>query len=130
MYKANPFTPGNFHHSLGLSSLCSLELGALTRKFYLFTGSSSHLVESLVPASYYSLSPSYVAQGFLVDSGSEVVSSLFQEKTSDSRYLRLMNPVFKYDFKVGNYMPDDTKKMNPHLFRTIQDLTTGVRKSS
>lgn len=87
-------------------------------------------MESLAPASYYSLSPSYVAQGFLVDSGSEVVSSLFQEKTSDSRYLRLMNPVFKYDFKVGNYMPDDTKKMNPHLFRTIQDLTTGVRKSS
>jgi hypothetical protein len=27
-------------------------------------------------------------------------------------------------------MSDEIKKMNPHLFRTIQDLTTGVRKSS
>jgi len=44
--------------------------------------------------------------------------------------MRYMNPVFKYDFKVGNYMPDDAKKMNPHLFNTIKDVTTGIRKSS
>jgi hypothetical protein len=56
--------------------------------------------------------------------------SLLGEKSSDQRFMRFMNPVFKYDFKVGNYMPDDIKKMNPHLFNTIKDVTTGIRKSS
>ena len=56
--------------------------------------------------------------------------SLLGEKGSDQRFMRFMNPVFKYDFKVGNYMPDDVKKMNPHLFNTIKDVTTGIRKSS
>jgi hypothetical protein len=41
-----------------------------------------------------------------------------------------MNPVFKYDFKVGNYLPDEAKQMSPHLFNTIKDVTTGIRKSS
>jgi hypothetical protein len=53
-----------------------------------------------------------------------------QEGGTDQRFMRSMNPVFKYDFKVGNYMPDDAKKMNPHLFNTIKDVTTGIRKSS
>lgn len=64
------------------------------------------------------------------DSTTNITPIIFQEKTSSQRFLRLANPVFRYDFKVGNYMSDDTKKMNLHLFRTIQDLTTGVRKSS
>jgi len=52
------------------------------------------------------------------------------ENLNDQRFMRLMNPVFKYDFKVGNYLPDDAKKLNPHLFMTIKDITTGIRKSS
>tara|TARA_B110000046_G_C12891411_1_gene354524 strand:+ start:391 stop:594 length:204 start_codon:yes stop_codon:yes gene_type:complete len=54
----------------------------------------------------------------------------FQEGQTDQRFVRSMNPIFQYDFKVGNYMPDDAKKMNPHLFNTIKDVTTGIRKSS
>ena len=60
----------------------------------------------------------------------DIISSGIQEQTSDQRFMRSMNPVFKYDFKVGNYMPDDAKKMNPHLMMTIKDITTGIRKSS
>lgn len=56
--------------------------------------------------------------------------AMLGEKSTDQRFMRFMNPVFKYDFKVGNYMPDDIKKMNPHLFNTIKDVTTGIRKSS
>lgn len=56
--------------------------------------------------------------------------SALGETSSDSRFMRFMNPVFKYDFKVGNYMPDEAKKMNPHLFTTIKDITTGIKKSS
>ena len=66
------------------------------------------------------------------DSRSVVDSSAvsLQEQSSDQRFVRFMNPVFKYDFKVGNYIPDDVKKMNPHMFTTIKDVTTGIRKSS
>jgi len=56
--------------------------------------------------------------------------SALQEELTDQRFVRFMNPVFQYDFKVGNYMPDEAKKLNPHLFMTIKDVTTGIRKSS
>lgn len=54
----------------------------------------------------------------------------FHEDTSNYRFQRLQNPVFKYDFKLGNYMPDENKRKSPFLFTTIHDLTTGVRKAS
>ena len=60
----------------------------------------------------------------------EQSATMTQEQTTEQRFLRNMNPIFKYDFKVGNYLPDDAKKMNPHLFNTIKDVTTGIRKSS
>jgi hypothetical protein len=60
----------------------------------------------------------------------ELSSTGLNENSSDQRFMRFMNPVFKYDFKVGNYMPDDAKKLNPHMFMTIKDVTTGIRKSS
>ena len=128
--KINLSTVVTFHPLFDVSLLCSLELGVLIRRLYSSTYSNIYSWEFFLPASSYSFTPSYVSQGLLVDKSSDTLSNLFQEKTSEYRFLRLMNPVFKYDFKVGNYMPDDTKKMNPHLFRTIQDLTTGVRKSS
>jgi hypothetical protein len=60
---------------------------------------------------------------------SELLSTGLGENLNDQRFMRFMNPVFKYDFKVGNYLPDEAKKLNPHLFMTIKDLTTGIRKS-
>jgi hypothetical protein len=54
----------------------------------------------------------------------------FQEQSSNYRYQRLQNPIFRYDFKLGNYMPDEAKKKAPFLYTTIHDLTTGVRKPS
>lgn len=60
----------------------------------------------------------------------EHATSGLEERSSDQRFMRFMNPVFKYDFKVGNYLPDDAKKLNPHLFATIKDITTGIRKAS
>jgi hypothetical protein len=34
----------------------------------------------------------------------------FQEQRSDYRYQRLQLPILRYDFKLGNYMPDEKKK--------------------
>jgi hypothetical protein len=80
--------------------------------------------ETIQPTSSYSVTNSSTL-GF-----SEKMESALQENTTDSRFKRSMNAIFKYDFKVGNYMPDNVKSMNPHLFMTIKDVTTGLRKSS
>ena len=53
-----------------------------------------------------------------------------QESSANYRFQRLQNPVFKYDFKLGNYMPDENKVKSPFLYTTIHDLTTGVRKAN
>lgn len=75
-------------------------------------------------------SSEYASVGFSSNSSSSNLKHALNESTNDQRFMRNMNPVFKYDFKVGNYMPDDLKKMNPHLFMTIKDVTTGIRKSA
>ena len=61
---------------------------------------------------------------------SQTVAEQFQhqEVASDYRNLRLQNPIFKYDFKLGNYMPDDNKRKFSQLLTSIHDLTTGVKK--
>ena len=51
-----------------------------------------------------------------------------QETASDYRNQRLQNPIFRYDFKLGNYMSEETKRKVPHLYTTVHDLTTGLRK--
>jgi len=56
------------------------------------------------------------------------VSSL--EESTEQRFSRAMNVVFGYDFKVGNYLPETSKKLSPHLFNTIKDVTAGIRKSA
>lgn len=53
-----------------------------------------------------------------------------QESSSSWRFNRSSNAIFRYDFKVGNYIPDDSKKLNPHLLTTIKDVTMGIRKPS
>ena len=88
------------------------------------SGVVSNVNESSVRDSGYS---SEATTSFSVN---ELTSSALQESLQDSRFSRSMNSVFKYDFKVGNYLPDDAKKLNPHLFATMKDITTGIKKSS
>ena len=54
----------------------------------------------------------------------------FQESLIDFKYLQLQNPVFPYNFKVGNYLSDTTKQLSPQLMASIADITMGVRKAS
>jgi hypothetical protein len=54
----------------------------------------------------------------------------FQESSVDFKYLKLQNPVFPYNFKVGNYISDTTKQLSPQLMASIADITMGVRKTS
>jgi hypothetical protein len=110
-------------------SLVLFDNAALLYNSYFTLGNSitaptSSPSEEATQESVYSVSTSNLRS---VD---ELSSTGLNENSSDQRFMRFMNPVFKYDFKVGNYMPDDAKKLNPHMFMTIKDVTTGIRKSS
>lgn len=51
-----------------------------------------------------------------------------EEITESSRYLKFYNPVFKYDYKSGDYFPKSYKEIfYGYLFTTIGDLTSSVR---
>lgn len=73
--------------------------------------------------------PSYVTGTRSFSSVGDQLGFIFQENFENFRFNRSVNPVFKYDFKVGNYLPDDNRKLNPHLFNTLKDITMGIRKS-
>lgn len=72
----------------------------------------------------------YGSASLAQDSLNVLSESSMQENAQNYRYLRLQNPVFKYDFKLGNYLPDTTKLLSSHLFTTVNDVTAGVRRSS
>lgn len=64
--------------------------------------------------------------------GSQESNQLYSghELAADYRFQKSSNPVFRYDFKVGNYLPDSVKTLNQHLFTTMNDVTGGIRKPS
>jgi heme/copper-type cytochrome/quinol oxidase subunit 1 len=51
------------------------------------------------------------------------------EFSGNSRFKKNENPVFKYDYKAGDYFPKLNKETYPHLFSTILQLTSGLRMS-
>jgi hypothetical protein len=57
------------------------------------------------------------------------VKTINQESTNSLRYVRFSNPVFKYDYKSGDYFPKLNKELYFYLFSTISDLTSAVRPS-
>jgi heme/copper-type cytochrome/quinol oxidase subunit 1 len=53
-----------------------------------------------------------------------------QEISSNFRFQKFSNPVFRYDYKAGNYLTKDDIKAYPTLFTTISEITGGIRKAS
>lgn len=66
---------------------------------------------------------------FVTDHASLTLKS-FSELTSALRYARSSNPVFRYDYKLGNYFTKEDLVTKPFLFTTISEVTGGIRKSA
>jgi hypothetical protein len=65
-------------------------------------------------------------------SNSEVSDSIqrsAEELSSETRRQRATSPVVGYNFKVGDFYPSTTLKFYPSIFRSLSDLTRGVRRS-
>jgi len=52
------------------------------------------------------------------------------ESSLNFRYQKFTNPIFRYDYKAGNYITKQDKEAFPYLFTTISEITGGIRKSS
>ena len=52
-----------------------------------------------------------------------------EESSQSQRYLRFYNPIFKYDYKSGDYFPNLYRIVYSSLFTSILDLTNSIRTS-
>ena len=70
------------------------------------------------------------ASNYFTNSNSQIQTKyLNEELSSSSRYLRFNNPVFKYDYKSGDYFPKLYKEVYTYLFSSINDLTGGLKQA-
>jgi hypothetical protein len=53
-----------------------------------------------------------------------------EEVSSSSRRQRAASPVVGYNFKVGDFYPSTTLKFYPSVFRSLSDVTRGVRRAA
>jgi hypothetical protein len=51
-----------------------------------------------------------------------------EESSNYSRFMRFENPVFKYDYKSGNYFPPLYTEIFPQLMTTMADTPSGLLK--
>ena len=53
-----------------------------------------------------------------------------EEFSSNTRRQRATSPVVGYNFKVGDFYPSTTLKFYPSIFRSLSDVTRGVRRAA
>ena len=73
---------------------------------------------------------SYKSQ-YLTNSSLSFLNKYSNEETSETfRYLKFYNPVFKYDFKSGDYFPKLYKEVYGYLFLTMSEAAGSLRTAS
>lgn len=88
--------------------------------FNLFTNSNIVNKNEIINSNYTS--------NFFANISSSFYTKYFNEENhNNARYLRFYNPVFKYDYKSGDYFPKLYKQVYSYLFTSINDLTNSVR---
>ena len=134
----------NFFNNYFITSINPLDTLCLTIKLFcntIFLQKSLYFVLNFNFINFYNIfsvqgvasnpttfSHRYITNAYSIESLENQHFFNKQESFSNYRFQRLQNPIFRYDFKLGNYMPDENKKKSPFLYTTIHDLTTGVRK--
>jgi len=52
-----------------------------------------------------------------------------EELSDDFRYWRFSNPIFRYDYKSGDYLPKTYKEIYTYLFTSVAELSGGLRSA-
>jgi heme/copper-type cytochrome/quinol oxidase subunit 1 len=59
-----------------------------------------------------------------------LINTLIGETTEELRAVRFTNPIFRYDYKLGNYLPKELILGFPNLLVSQMSVTGGIRKSA
>jgi hypothetical protein len=70
----------------------------------------------------------FISSAVVLESLSQNTLKSLEESTSQVRVQRAQNPVFKPDFKSGNYFTRDDFARKPFLLTTISDISKGMRR--
>jgi hypothetical protein len=52
-----------------------------------------------------------------------------ESQSVSTRYHKFDNPIFKYDYKSGDYFPKLYKEIYTYLFSSSLDITSGLRSA-
>jgi hypothetical protein len=83
---------------------------------------------TLVQSFSKSTSFQFKTQAFSSESLDRYLTQSFEESTAVARNKRYQNPVFKPDFKSGNFFTRDDLSRRPFLLTTLADLSKGMRR--
>jgi len=101
-----------------------------TNSFFLFVYNFLFLNDRNIITNNFNKSKNNYLSNYFNNSDLTVTTKYTNEETSDSfRYLRFYNPVFKYDYKSGDYFPKLYKEVYSYLFTSANDVTNSVRTS-
>lgn len=93
--------------------------------FYEFNFKNAKLITANIPfqLNFFSL---YFST---LDAKTQFLLNNEETSTNSSRYHKFDNPIFKYDYKSGDYFPKLYKEVYTFLFSTLIDLTGGLRQA-
>ena len=69
----------------------------------------------------------FKSEYFNVINRSDFKYNFIMESSANQRFQKFNNPIFKYDYKSGDYFPKLYRDLYTHLFSTLIDLTSGLR---
>jgi hypothetical protein len=144
--KSNPISFVNFNHFNSLLNsffspiflilttltnlLTNLCFSFKSNSFYSFLYNLLSLNAKKITINSYNTSKNNYLSNYFNNSDLTTATKYTNEETNESfRYLRFYNPVFKYDYKSGDYFPKLYKEVYTYLFTSANDVTNSVRTS-
>lgn len=117
--------PFYFNSLVGLNDFQNIILTSTRNVF-----SSKTQFTNGVPSSVVNNEVVSPAVNFSTSTITEKVLTSGEEVSANFRYQKFSNPVFRYDFKAGNYFSQDDLARHRHMFVTASEITGGIRKSA
>jgi len=54
------------------------------------------------------------------------LTSATEDSADNTRILKASSPTFKYDYRSGNYLPDNVQETFTSLFRSCSEISSGL----
>ena len=96
---------------------------------FLNNNKSTYYIDT-IDINNYNYNWNFFSSNYLNNNSLNNIKYFFNEESSSNyKKLKSNNPVFKYDYKSGDYFPKLYKEVYAHLFSSIFNLTSGLKPS-